>query len=45
MARKVAQTTLNASSIDIINVIRANAPAEYQNLVPSMDIQHLQTHS
>ena len=37
MARKVAQTTLNASSIDIINVIRANAPAEYQNLVPKVE--------
>ena len=37
MARKVAQTTLNASSIDILNVIRANAPAEYQNLVPRVE--------
>ena len=37
MARKVAQTTLNASSIDIINVIRANATAEYQNLVPKAE--------
>lgn len=37
MARKVEQTTLNASSIDIINVIRANAPAEYQNLVPKVE--------
>lgn len=37
MARKVSQTTLNASSIDILNVIRANAPAEYQNLVPKVE--------
>ena len=37
MARKVEQTKLNASSIDIINVIRANAPAEYQNLVPKVE--------
>lgn len=34
MARKVAVSTLNASTIDILNVIRQNATAEYQTLVP-----------
>lgn len=34
MARKVAVSTLNASTIDILNVIRQNATAEYQSLVP-----------
>lgn len=37
MARKVEQSTLNASSIDIINVIRANASAEYQEMVPKVE--------
>lgn len=37
MPRKVTQSTLNASSIDIINVIRANADTEYQSLVPKID--------
>lgn len=36
MARKIATSTLNASTIDIINVIRANAPYEYQNAVPEV---------
>lgn len=34
MPRKVAVSTLNASTIDILNVIRQNATAEYQSLVP-----------
>lgn len=34
MAKRVAISTLNASTIDILNVIRANASAEYQNKVP-----------
>lgn len=34
MARKVAVNVLNASTIDILNTIRANASLEYQNLVP-----------
>lgn len=34
MAKRVALTSLNASTIDILNVIRANASAEYQNKVP-----------
>ena len=34
MPRRVAVSTLNASTIDILNTIRANASYEYQNLVP-----------
>lgn len=34
MARRIAQTTLNASTIDILNVIRQNAPYDYQQSVP-----------
>lgn len=34
MPRKIANTTLNASTIDILNVIRQNASLEYQNSVP-----------
>lgn len=34
MAKRVAVTTLNASTIDILNTIRQNASLEYQNLVP-----------
>ena len=37
MARKVSQSTLNASTVDILNVIRANAPLEYQNMVPKVE--------
>lgn len=36
MSRKIAYSTLNASTIDIFNVIRANAGYEYQNLVPAV---------
>lgn len=36
MPTRVSVNTLNASSIDIINTIRANAPFEYQNLVPEV---------
>lgn len=36
MPRRVAISTLNASTIDIINTIRANASAEYQSLVPTI---------
>ena len=36
MPRKVAISTLNASTLDILNTIRANASAEYQSLVPSI---------
>ena len=34
MAKKIAVSTLQASTIDILNVIRQNASAEYQQLVP-----------
>lgn len=37
MARRIAITSLNASTIDIINTIRANASAEYQQLVPEIE--------
>lgn len=36
MAKRVAVTSLNASTIDILNTIRANASYEYQSLVPSI---------
>lgn len=36
MPRRIAINTLNASTLDIINTIRANASAEYQSLVPSV---------
>ena len=34
--KRIAQTTLNASTIDILNVIRQNAGFEYQNAVPKV---------
>lgn len=37
MSTKVGVTTLNATTYDIINTIRANATLEYQNLVPEVD--------
>lgn len=36
MPYRVAQSTLNASTIDILNVIRQNASFEYQSLVPQV---------
>lgn len=36
MAKRVAISNLNASTIDILNTIRANASAEYQALVPAV---------
>lgn len=36
MAKRIAVTTLNASTIDILNTIRANASSEYQSLVPTI---------
>lgn len=39
MARKVAVSKLNASTIDILNVIRQNATAEYQSLVPVVETE------
>jgi len=40
MARKVAINNLNATTLDILNVIRANASAEYQSLVPVVTTEH-----
>ena len=40
MAKKIAVTTLNASTVDIINTIRANASYEYQSLVPQITSEH-----
>lgn len=37
MARRIANSTLNASTLDILNVIRANASLEYQNQVPKVE--------
>lgn len=36
MAKRIAVSTLNASTLDILNVIRQNASLEYQNLVPEI---------
>ena len=36
MARRIANSTLNASTIDIINVIRQNASYDYQQNVPEI---------
>lgn len=36
MAKKVAVTRLNASTMDILNTIRQNASAEYRDLVPEV---------
>lgn len=40
MAKRVAISTLNASTIDILNTIRANASYEYQSLVPQVTSEH-----
>lgn len=37
MAKRISVSTLNASSLDIINVIRQNATAEYQSSVPKIE--------
>lgn len=36
MARRIANSTLNASTIDILNVIRQNASYDYQQSVPEV---------
>lgn len=36
MARRIAVNTLNASTLDILNVIRANASYDYQQSVPEV---------
>lgn len=40
MAKRVAISTLNAKTIDILNTIRANATSEYQSLVPAIGTEH-----
>lgn len=40
MPRRIAVNTLNASTIDILNTIRANATYEYQQLVPEIETEH-----
>lgn len=37
MATRISMTKLNASTIDILNTIRANASYEYQQLVPKIE--------
>lgn len=37
MSRRIANSTLNASTIDIMNVIRQNASYEYQQNVPKVE--------
>lgn len=39
MSRRVAISTLNARTIDILNTIRANASYEYQTLVPAVQTE------
>ena len=36
MPKRIAQTTLNATTIDILNVIRENASYDYQQNVPEV---------
>lgn len=36
MAKRIAVTNLDTSTINILNVIRANAPTDYQNSVPKV---------
>ena len=36
MPRRIAMSNLNASTLDILNTIRANASTEYQSLVPEI---------
>lgn len=38
MPKRIAVSTLNASTIDILNTIRANASYEYQSMVPEVSV-------
>lgn len=38
MPKRIAVSTLNASTVDILNTIRANASMQYQNLVPEISL-------
>lgn len=40
MAKRIANTTLNASTIDILNVIRGNSSYSYQQAVPVVNSRH-----
>lgn len=40
MPKRIAVSTLQASTVDILNTIRANASSEYQNLVPEIADAH-----
>lgn len=40
MPRRIAMSQLNASTIDILNTIRANASYEYQSLVPEVTTEY-----
>ena len=40
MPKRIAVSTLNASTIDILNTIRANATYDYQQLVPEVETEH-----
>ena len=40
MAKRIAVSTLNASTLDILNTIRQNASYEYQSLVPEVTSEH-----
>ena len=40
MAKRIAISTLNASTIEILNTIRANASYEYQSAVPEITSEH-----
>ena len=37
MAKRIASSTLNATTLDILNVIRQNASYDYQQNVPVVD--------
>lgn len=39
MPRRIAESTLNASTIDILNVIRQNASLEYQSVIPAVETE------
>ena len=38
MAKRISISTLNASTIDILNTIRQNASYQYQQNVPEIDV-------
>lgn len=39
MAKKISVSNLNATTLEILNVIRQNASAEYQSLVPEVTVE------